>query len=59
VNGFYQQLSGFLDHLVSEGFVRTPHRDMLQRSESAGELLDQLAAWQPDAAPKWAASKPD
>ncbi|MBB1520419.1 LOG family protein [Aquipseudomonas guryensis] len=59
VNGFYQQLSGFLDHLVSEGFVRAPHRDMLQRSESAGELLDQLAAWQPDAAPKWAASKPD
>ncbi|UUY10256.1 TIGR00730 family Rossman fold protein [Pseudomonas sp. J452] len=59
VNGFYQQLSGFLDHLVSEGFVRPPHRDMLQRSESAGELLDQLAAWQPDAAPKWAASTPD
>src|SRR5690606_30508253 len=26
VNGFYQQLNGFLDHLVSEGFVRAPHR---------------------------------
>ncbi|QKE62016.1 TIGR00730 family Rossman fold protein [Aquipseudomonas campi] len=58
VNGFYQQLSGFLDHLVSEGFVRPPHRDMLQRSESADELLDQLSAWQPDAKPKWADSTP-
>jgi len=58
VNGFYQQLSGFLDHLVGEGFVRPQHRGMLQRSESAGELLDQLAAWHPDIAPKWAASTP-
>ncbi|MBB2493600.1 LOG family protein [Aquipseudomonas ullengensis] len=58
VNGFYQQLSGFLDHLVGEGFVRPPHRGMLQRSESAGELLDQLNAWKPEVAPKWAESSP-
>lgn len=58
VNGFYQQLSSFLDHLVSEGFVRSPHRGMLQRSESADELLDQLSAWQPDTQPKWADSTP-
>ncbi|VXB31041.1 putative cytokinin riboside 5'-monophosphate phosphoribohydrolase [Pseudomonas sp. 8AS] len=58
VNGFYRQLSGFLDHLVAEGFVRAPHRGMLQRSEAAGDLLDHLAAWQPDVAPKWADSTP-
>ena len=58
VNGFYQQLNGFLDHLVSEGFVRAPHRGMLQRSESASELLDQLSAWQADAPPKWVDSAP-
>ena len=58
VNGFYQQLNGFLDHLVSEGFVRAPHRGMLQRSESASELLDQLSAWQADAPPKWGDSAP-
>lgn len=58
VNGFYQQLSGFLDHLVAEGFVRAPHRSMLQRSESANDLLDRLAAWQPDVAPKWSTATP-
>ncbi|MCY1396243.1 LOG family protein YvdD [compost metagenome] len=53
VNGFYNKLSGFLDHVVAEGFVREPHRAMLQMSESPLELLDQLAAWQPLAPPKW------
>ncbi|WP_454256167.1 LOG family protein [Pseudomonas sp. Marseille-Q8238] len=57
-NGFYQQLSGFLDHLVGEGFVRSHHRGMLQRSESAEALLDLLAAWQPNVAPKWSTGTP-
>ncbi|MBD7978690.1 TIGR00730 family Rossman fold protein [Serpens gallinarum] len=52
VNGFYAKLSGFLDHLVTEGFVRPPHRAMLQRSESPAALLELLAAWQPTQ-PKW------
>jgi predicted Rossmann-fold nucleotide-binding protein len=34
VNGFYSKLTGFLDHIVGEGFVRAAHRDMLQVSES-------------------------
>ncbi len=34
VNGFYSKLTAFLDHIVGEGFVRAPHRDMLQVSES-------------------------
>jgi uncharacterized protein (TIGR00730 family) len=52
VNGFYTKLSGFLDHLVTEGFVRPPHRAMLQRSESPEELLELLANWKPSQ-PKW------
>lgn len=52
VNGFYSKLSGFLDHLVTEGFVRPPHRAMLQRSESPAELLELLSNWHPTQ-PKW------
>ena len=59
VNGFYEKLSGFLDHIVGEGFVRAPHRAMLQKSESPATLLDTLDAWQPSAPAKWAEQKPD
>jgi len=58
VNGFYNKLTGFLDHLVGEGFVRGQHRDMLQISQSPSDLLDILDAWKPVALPKWADQKP-
>ncbi|MGN8274299.1 TIGR00730 family Rossman fold protein [Pseudomonas sp. SMV71] len=58
VNGFYSKLTGFLDHIVEEGFVRAPHRDMLQVSESPQDLLDALDEWQPSQPPKWAQGKP-
>jgi uncharacterized protein (TIGR00730 family) len=58
VNGFYDKLTSFLDHIVGEGFVRGQHRDMLQMSESPQTLLDALDAWQPSVAPKWAEQKP-
>lgn len=58
VNGFYEKLSGFLDHIVGEGFVRAPHRDMLQMSESPAGLLEALDAWQPTVPDKWAEGKP-
>lgn len=58
VNGFYSKLAGFLDHVVSEGFVRDEHRNMLQISDSPSELLDTLDAWKPLAAPKWEGQKP-
>lgn len=47
VNGFFGKLSGFLDHLVGEGFVRPEHRAMLQSSANANELLSLLQRWQP------------
>lgn len=53
VNGFFDPLLTFLDHLVQERFVRQPHRDMLQRAASPTELVSALAAWKPLAAPKW------
>lgn len=59
VNGFYDKLSLFLDHLVDEGFVRAPHREMLQRGASPAELLTNLENWQPLAPAKWAGRQPD
>ncbi|MGC5699835.1 TIGR00730 family Rossman fold protein [Pseudomonas sp. NFXW11] len=58
VNGFYEKLSGFLDHIVGEGFVRAPHREMLQMNASPNGLLDALDAWQPTVPDKWAESRP-
>ncbi|MGC1330711.1 TIGR00730 family Rossman fold protein [Pseudomonas sp.] len=59
VNGFYSKLTGFLDHLVQENFVREQHRSMLQVNESATDLLDALDAWRPTVLPKWVDKKPD
>ncbi|MBD1551780.1 TIGR00730 family Rossman fold protein [Pseudomonas typographi] len=59
VNGFFDKLTGFLDHLVQENFVRQPHRDMLQVREDADALIDALAQWQPTVLPKWADRAPD
>lgn len=57
--GFYSKLGEFLDHLVSEAFVRSQHRAMLQLGESPHELLQLLRDWQPSAAPKWVEREPD
>lgn len=53
VEHFYSKLSHFLDHLVDEGFVRTPHRAMLQRSDCPATLLQLLMNWQPTVVAKW------
>lgn len=59
VNGFYQKLTGFLDHLVAEQFVRQEHRAMLQLGHDADELIDALERWEPTTLPKWTDRKPD
>ena len=59
VGGFYSKLGEFLDHQVSQGFVRSRHRAMLQLGESPHELLQLLRDWQPGAAPKWVEREPD
>ncbi len=42
VQGYYDDLLGFLDHTVSEGFVKSVHRDILQADESPETLLTLL-----------------
>jgi uncharacterized protein (TIGR00730 family) len=42
VDGYYDQLLSFLDHVVSENFLRTEHRDMLLVEEDPDALLSAL-----------------
>lgn len=58
INGFYEKLTGFLDHVVDQGFVRPQHRAMLQVNASPEALLDALDAWEPVVQPKWVDQPP-
>ncbi len=53
VGGFYDKLSEYLDGLVEARFLKPIHRELLRRDSDADQLLDRLAAWQPNATGKW------
>jgi uncharacterized protein (TIGR00730 family) len=53
VRGYYDGLATFLDHAVSEGFLRAQHRAVLTVAEDPAELLDALAAYEPPRVGKW------
>ena len=44
VNGYYDHLLAFIQHTVSEGFVRELHWEMLVAREDPSALLDGLAS---------------
>ena len=44
VEGYYRPLAAFLDHAVSQGFVRPEHRAALVVAPEAGPLLAGLRA---------------
>lgn len=48
--GFYDPLLAFLDHAVSEGFVRPRHRALLLSGHSPSQLLEVMASWRPEEA---------
>jgi len=53
VGGYYDALAGFLDHAVSEGFVREQYRRMLIVDADPDRLLDALASYEPPKVAKW------
>jgi uncharacterized protein (TIGR00730 family) len=54
VEGYYRDLASFLDHSVSERFVRADHRQMLIVERDPRVLLERLRAFEPAAVvPKW------
>jgi hypothetical protein len=54
VEGYYQDVASFLDHAVSERFVRADHREMLIVEQEPRLLVERLRAFEPAAVvPKW------
>lgn len=52
VDGFYRGLSGFLDHVDREGFLREGVRDMLLIDDDAVRLLERMRAWREPETPQ-------
>lgn len=53
VNGFYDALSHFIDHVVGEGFLNPDHREMLIVERDPDMMLDTLARYLPPFTPRW------
>lgn len=53
VAGYYGRLLAFLDHAVTERFVRAEHRAIVLADTDAGRLLDAMERWAPPTAGKF------
>ncbi len=52
VDGFFDGLVTFVDHLVQQGFLKAPHARLLMHASDPVLLLDRFAAFTPDLASK-------
>jgi len=53
VRGFYDGFATFLDHVLSEGFLKPVHRAALLIEREPEALLAAMAGYQAPAVPKW------
>jgi uncharacterized protein (TIGR00730 family) len=53
VAGYFDHLLRFLDHAVTERFVKAEHRDMILADADAAKLLAAMERWQPPPGRKW------
>jgi uncharacterized protein (TIGR00730 family) len=53
VEGYYDQMLGFLDNAVSQRFVKQTHRDFLYTDTDPAALLERMQAYEPAAVDKW------
>ena len=53
VEGFYDDLEKFLDHLVDEAFVKQIHRDNLLSDSNPGRLIERILAKEVALQGKW------
>ncbi len=51
--GYWGPLAAWLDHAVTQRFLRAEHREMLLSDDDPARLLDRLAAWRPPEVAKW------
>jgi len=56
-NGFYTGLSSFLDHIVTEAFVKPVHRSMLIVEQEVRPLLTALQDYNAPEATKWISAR--
>ena len=47
VAGYFDLLTGFLDHAVREGFLRDEHRQMIMVESDPGKLLERMGQYAP------------
>jgi uncharacterized protein (TIGR00730 family) len=53
VEGYYDRLCGFIDHMVSEGFLVQGFRDMVLMDRHPDGLLDKMIKFKPPQINKW------
>ena len=53
INGFYDGLISFLDHVVEDEFLRPVYRDMLLVESSPEAMLEAVRRYTPPSLPKW------
>jgi uncharacterized protein (TIGR00730 family) len=53
VNGYYDDLTAFLDHTVTEEFVKPIHRERVIVESEPDVLLDAFASYEPPQVEKW------
>ncbi len=53
VNGYYDGIVEFIQHIAKEGFMRKEHADNLIVSSDANELLEKMRQFQPADVTKW------
>lgn len=58
VAGFYDRLTGFLDHMVDERFVQPEHRDMIIVDNDPLRMIERLRTWTLPEVSKWMDRKP-
>ena len=58
VSGYFDSLLSFLDHAVSQGFMKREHREMLMVSDDPWKLISRFKTYQPPDIEKWVGVKP-
>jgi uncharacterized protein (TIGR00730 family) len=53
VDGFYNGLLGFMQHLIDQRFVKPEHAGLLVHADTPATLLEHMHAFQPQTASKW------
>jgi uncharacterized protein (TIGR00730 family) len=44
VGGYYDHLLAWIEHAAAEGFIRPPHRGLIEHADAIDALIDKLAA---------------